>query len=347
MWLVMNEHDPYSHLQTFLKRTEKKMKTIKCKYSKSEGYYQIRVIDKATNHQILSGTFADPNDQGFSPDPNVGSYVTFQATCEKGIKIFKTWYEHSAMPGFMALIPHSRIEKDIYPGYKVVSVTGMGNEKDRNSGLATRFLLLKDKEEIARCHMTYRDGSYDPSLGPTIETIAVKQSHRGQGLGKVLWFHVKRFIEANFPIECLNTDAPLKHIMVKATQVNTTEVEIRKEKDGSTHSMTFKEFLYDYCGFSVREQKGMMAAMLGGRRIKDEEAVLYIPMPSTNAPSAPDKEPKPGKPVYREKLGTRMCQWCSDVGIDKLRCGRCAVALYCNAQCQKKYVLTTNSPRGK
>jgi len=75
--------------------------------------------------------------------------------------------------------------------------------------------------------MTYRDRSYEPSLGPTIEMITVKQSHRGQGLGKLLWYHVRRFIETNFTIECLNNDAPLKHIMIKATQVGTNEVAFR------------------------------------------------------------------------------------------------------------------------
>ena len=36
------------------------------------------------------------------------------------------------------------------------------------------------EEEVARCHMTYKDGSNDPSMGPTIEMLAVKQSRRGE-----------------------------------------------------------------------------------------------------------------------------------------------------------------------
>ena len=89
--------------------------------------------------------------------------------------------------------------------------------------------------------------------------IAVKQSRRGEGLAKVLWYWVRHFIEDNFTIECLNNDAPLKHIMVKATQIGTNQVDIRVEKDGTRVPMGFKEFLYDYCGFSVREQKGAAA----------------------------------------------------------------------------------------
>ena len=50
-------------------------------------------------------------------------------------------------------------------------------------GLSTRFFPSHKDEEVAHCHMSYRDGSYDPSLGPTIEIIAVKQYRRGGGLG--------------------------------------------------------------------------------------------------------------------------------------------------------------------
>jgi hypothetical protein len=35
--------------------------------------------------------------------------------------------------------------------------------------------------------------------------------------------------------------------------------------------------MYDYCGFSIREQKGMMNYMMGGgKRPKDEEVMKYI-----------------------------------------------------------------------
>lgn len=203
--------------------------------------------------------------------------------------------------------------------------------------IATRFQLFHEDEEVGRCHMCYKDGSWDPSLGPTIETIAVKESRRGEGLAIVLWYFVRRFIEQNFTLECLNNDAPLKHIMVKATEVTTTEVEVRYEKDGTTRRpVTFKELLFDFSGFSVRELKGGVAMMMSHGRIKDEEAVLYIPLLASRDSPSPMKQPKVGRGYLRAKQGSRMCQWCTDVGMEKLRCTRCQVAFYCSPRCQKK-----------
>jgi hypothetical protein len=156
-----------------------------------------------------------------------------------------------------------------------------------------------------------------------------------------LWYWVRRFIENNFTIECLNNDAPLGHVMVKATQIGTNEVDIRVDKDGSRHPLTFKEFLFDYCQFSVREQKGTAASMFSSRRPKDEEAVLYIPLLSheelSSRPGAESSNaPKPGNAIFREKCGARMCHWCTKVNVDLSRCSRCGIAFYCNRSCQKK-----------
>jgi hypothetical protein len=68
--------------------------------------------------------------------------------------------------------------------------------------------------------------------------------------------------------------------MVKATQLSSIQVETRAEEKNSSNMIPvgFKELLYDYCGFSVREQKGMVSYMMSGNRPKDEEAVKYIPL---------------------------------------------------------------------
>jgi hypothetical protein len=286
-----------------------------------------------------------------SPDPNVGNYATFKSTTKAGITlmmdIFVGMQRRGVVHGRMAFIPHERIELPLEnygykDGYKVVSTTGEGPDDDGETKmLATRFTLFHRDEEVARCHMTYRDGSWDPSMGPTVEMIAVKQSRRGEGLAKVLWYWVRGFIEDNFTIECLNNDAPLGHVMVKATQIGTNEVDIRMEKDGSSHPLTFKEFLFDYCEFSVREQKGEAAYMFSSRRPKDEEAVLYIPLLSrdqlaSRAGAESSDAPKPGNAIFREKCGARMCHWCTKVNVDLSRCSRCGTAFYCDRSCQKK-----------
>jgi len=123
--------------------------------------------------------------------------------------------------------------------------------------------------------------------------------------------------------------------MIKATQIGTQEVDIRKEKDGSLHPLGFKEFLYDYCGFSVRPQKGAMAHLFGSRRPLDEEAVLYIPLVNNNAQSKRSKCPQPGNALLRERPGARCCHWCHKVQVDLKRCTRCGIAFYCDAACQR------------
>ena len=114
------------------------------------------------------------------------------------------------------------------------------------------------------------------------------------------------FIEMNFTIECLNNDTSLKHIMLKVMQVGNNEVEIRLEKNDSQHPMGFKELLYDYCSFSVWEQKGAAVYLFSSRHPKDEEAILYIPL-LPQATKSSRKVLKPGKAIYREKTGACMC----------------------------------------
>ena len=83
-----------------------------------------------------------------------------------------------------------------------------------------------------------------------------------------------------------------------------------------------------------------MGFMLGSRRPKDEEAVLYIPLLKSAALAKKRKTikreaPKPGIGAMRSKCGTRMCHWCSGVGLGLMRCTRCEEAFYCNPKCQK------------
>lgn len=332
MWLVMNEDDPIFAVKIFFRHAEKQHK-IKLKVKAPSGEhepYEFEVRHGRTRDLLLTGRMKDP--KSGDPDPNVGHYAEFKATSAKGSDLAKRLVEGALLHGMQAFMPHECIETNVYDDYRLVTVTGEGED---NEGLATRFTLFNKDEEVARCHLTYRDGSWDPSFGPTVEMLAVKQSRRGEGLAKFLWYHVRRFIEVNFTIECLNNDAPLKHVMIKATQVGTNEVEIRLEKDGTRHPMGFKEFLFDYCGFSVREQKGAAAYLFGSRRIKDEEAVLYIPLLKRGEPST-KKASKPGRAVYRENPGARMCHWCTAVDMEKSRCTRCGIAFYCNRECQLK-----------
>lgn len=351
MWMVMNDDDPVWGVKKYFKHAAKtfpiKLITTNPGSSMEDededgGVYKFQIIHKISKAILFEGVMDKPDPE--SPDPNVGNYVLFNSKTKDGDAMMKNI--NYGNYGRIAYIPHVRTEINLGDGYKVVSTTGnkpdVSEDGNDHDGLATRFQLFCEEEEVARCHMTYRDGSWDPSMGPTIEMIAVKQSRRGEGQAKVLWYWVLRFIEQNFTIECLNNDAPVRSIMIKATQVSTQEVEMRQRKrDGALVPVGFKHLLHDFCSFSVREQKGIMGFMMGSRRPKDEEAVLYIPLlaPAVLAKKRKtdkNEAPKPGSGTMRSKCGSRMCHWCNDVGLDHMRCSKCEESFYCNPKCQKK-----------
>jgi hypothetical protein len=333
-WVVTHEDIPIAAMKRFF--IQEAPKTSKLKLQRDqEGDYQLTLIDKQTKAILMTGSMRDRGTD--DEDPNVGNYAMFQSNTERGTSLVNALVQGAQIHGMLAFIPHNRIERRLDDGYRVVSITGQGGPDEDNEpkGLATRFTLFHENEEVARCHMTYTDCTWDPSMGPTIEMIAVKQSRRGEGLSIVLWYWVRRFIEDHFTIECLHTDAPLKHVMIKATQMGQNEIDIRMGNDGSMHPMGFKQFIYDYCAFSVREQKGAAASLFRCRRPKDEEAVLYIPLLEKDGSSRHrNAPPKPGNAILHRKCGKRMCHWCSTVQKKVFLCARCSVASYCKKECQ-------------
>eukprot|EP00555_Chaetoceros_dichaeta_P002627 CAMPEP_0198249684 /NCGR_PEP_ID=MMETSP1447-20131203/1129_1 /TAXON_ID=420782 /ORGANISM="Chaetoceros dichaeta, Strain CCMP1751" /LENGTH=418 /DNA_ID=CAMNT_0043934371 /DNA_START=135 /DNA_END=1391 /DNA_ORIENTATION=- len=356
------EGDALTALRKFFKIFGKKHPAkliVKALVEEDDLVHRLKVRRKNSEIVLLEGGMQKRDDD--DRDPNVGNYASFQAKTEAGMSTIEKIVDITALNGIHAVIPHKRVETELKEGYKLVSVTGFGPEyakdndedneddeyvvDDGKQGLATRFTLFHKDEEVARCHMTYEDCTYDPSMGPTIEMIAVKQSRRGEGLGKILWYWVKIFIEDNFNLECLNNDISPGHVMVKATQLLTNEVETRQDKEGNSMiPVGFKSFMFDYCGFSVREQKGAASFMMGNSRPKDEEAVKYISllskedMSSRTHESLVKKMPKIGKGYMRERNGKRVCMYCKRVGsdgTDLVCCAKCSIAFYCNAQCQK------------
>ena len=357
MWLSMNDDDPLMALKNLFRQFSKKGKLpIVLKVNEAAEFsYLFRVIHKSTKATLFEGEMEKPDEDGGMNDPNVGHFALFSSYTKTGTEMMKYIADHSSF-GHFAYVPHEttvlmKTADDNDNTYEVMAITGEGpdstdgndfeRERSRDS-IGTRFNLLKNQQEVARCYMSYRDGSHDPSIGPTLEMIAVHQDHRGKGLAKLLWYWVLRYIERNFTLECLNNDAPIGYIMVKATQVGTQEIEIRKrKKNGKMVPVGFKEFVFDFCGFSVRAQKGVIAYMCTSRRPIDEEAVLYIPLLSREALKAKfasdtEKAPKPGDALLRAKNGKRMCMWCRNIALDLVRCSQCEVAFYCNRNCQKQ-----------
>lgn len=183
-----------------------------------EDLWGFKVLCKRTNDVLMAGCMYLPDKQS-SSDPNVGGYhAVFQSTTKAGTSLMKKLVKDANSDGMMVMVEHTMSEI-VFDKYTVTTVTGHGPEDDNKASpcdgscgdLATRFTIHDDNdEEIARCHMAYCDATWDHSIGPTIEMLAVKQSRRGEGISKVMWFWVRRFMEEDFSLECLNNDAPLK-----------------------------------------------------------------------------------------------------------------------------------------
>ncbi|KAL7564706.1 hypothetical protein ACA910_010122 [Epithemia clementina (nom. ined.)] len=226
---------------------------------------------------------------------------------------------------------------------------------------------------LACCHLSYRDGSHDPSIGPTIETIAVHKNHRGKNYLPLLYETVHQFVGQTWTLECLNNDTETGNIMLKVTQLTNAIVDVHPK---TKELITDKEFFYKYAGFGVRTQKGLMAHMFSGGRPKDEEGVVYhklltppeikkranrIVGPSmksgtTSEGKVPNKAKKDNKKKssakrvkageqqerfealldWKENLGSRCCDHCGSLQVAGLRCAKCKTAFYCNQTCQKK-----------
>jgi hypothetical protein len=100
-------------------------------------------------------------------------------------------------------------------------------------------------------------------------------------------------------------------LVIKATQQveQNNEIDICMGKDGSMHPMGFKQFLYDYCAFSVHEQKGTSASLFSSRRPKDEDEVHFTFLfrkkkERQNTEKAPLK---PANAILHRKCGKRKC----------------------------------------
>jgi hypothetical protein len=353
LWFVCNDDNPLQLVKTFLNKLSGEMgNTIKINV---RGGNRLTVIQRATKETLCTGRMVTDGQ-----DPNVGQYAIFQSRSMPGLAILYQIVANAVQNGRVAVVEHTKKEIEVAPDYKLVVVSGTAPGSDGDAGddqgepnedgeyhdpgLSTRFTLFHRDEEVARCLMSYRDGSHDQSLGPTIECLSVKQSHRGKGLSKLLWYWVRCFIEENFQIECLNNDAPLGHIMIKTTQMSNTEIDTQVNEFGENYvAVSDHDFFYEYNRFQVRVPKGVgaMMGMMGGTRYPEEEGVLYIPLLSTeklngrNSGNPDPDAPMPGDATFTEQRGNRSCDKCRNVSSNHSKCSRCKDAFYCSRECQK------------
>jgi hypothetical protein len=279
-------------------------------------------------------------------DSNIGNYVMLHSCNVQGNVAMRDVHA-AAFHGDCAIIPHVRteidLEHDIGQTLKLVTVTGLD---ETNIRLATRFTLINtssNNEEVARCHMSYKDASYEPSVGPTIELMEARRDYRGRSLVPLLWYFVRYFVEENFTIECIRSEVPAQHVMIKATKLANTIIDTKPVEAATSHGniadaelepLTDKTFFYEYTGFSIRLQRGEKAASMDALYPADEEAVLFIPLPSRQELAARSPLPVPPEALqWTTNLGKRLCDACGKMQIDVRVCGRCKHTHYCSTAC--------------
>jgi hypothetical protein len=287
-----------------------------------------RTVTGTMDSQIVfEGFVTTPIEEqgGGMMDGNIGNYALLHSRQMKGMAVLR-FAQMISRHGCSAVIDHARHEFDIGNNLKLITVSGLGD-------LATRFHLMSGSDEVARCHMSYRDGSYDSSVGPTIEMMEAHRDHRGKSYVPILWYWVRCFIEENCTLECMNSNVPENQVMIKCTQLNNTVVDVNPV---TGEAVTDKEFFYRYAGFSVRQQVGVMARIMGGRRPADEEAVLYIPLLTREAINQRTLYETPSEALeWREHHGKRACDCCGKLQLKVSRCARCKQSYYCSPRCQK------------
>ena len=268
----------------------------------------------------------------------------------------------------LAIVEHTGVEFDIGNGLILSAQTGVGPltscssktsglNNNCNAQLATQFTVANEEgTEVAKCHLSYRDASWDPSVGPTLEDMTVHQNSRGRVILPLLWHWVKSYCQENWTLECMNNDTPPGHIMIKATNLTNKVVDAISSADANTEDTLIcdKEFYYNYAGFGVRQQHGMMANMMAISQgessdipLKDDEAVLYTKLLSRQeinerglgGPPSAWKEVSPGQQVnvqtcrsppsgrrvaWKQDRGPKRCEYChKEIAIGKnLRCSR-------------------------
>ena len=287
-------------------------------------------------------------------DSHLGVYAVLQAKCEDGACLMEMFQKATDFQGFGTMVlRHEEVRKDVggEPGLVLVRRTGRGPDGGEGSeeggtyeddgefgAISTRFALVRDGEEVARCLLSYRDGSIDPNFGPTFEAIEARSDFRGLGYCKFLFDHAVEFIQEFAKLVCYNTESPETHLTthVKCTElVGGGAIEEVVSKGGERKPLTDKDFFYSYAGFSPRELKGVMAMFSRGRPA-DEEAIKFVPKLNIDQRESSERKRPELKPMRAKERGeSKVCEVCRKVSATVKKCGGCKKLAYCSQVCQK------------
>ena len=123
-----------------------------------------------------------------------GPLLVANAMSVRGLAVLRSIAGKS--PGFASLVEHveTSTKVNLEKHLEIKSTTGMNKAEDdrRGSDLSTIFNLYKRGVEVARCHVSYRDGSHSSTIGPSIEFIEANTRHRGKRHLRELYSHVEK-----------------------------------------------------------------------------------------------------------------------------------------------------------
>ena len=284
-------------------------------------------------------------------DPWYGPLLVAQAKTPRGLEALKQIAAKSA-PGKAVLIEHVQKNTALEKGLVLRVFTGLGDDSipevdrsklifgdmlghaDRLRELATRFHLYKGATEVARCHVSYRDGINVWTIGPTIEMIETAKPHRGHGYLRVLYDQVEKHFHGIWKLRRLPDryadglkfgEAGQPGYILKATHLVNFIVERKRKSDGFGKELTDKVFLAE-CGFEINDVIQLMTPMMQQRTAgtaADEEMMKFVVTADL---------PKRSKDTEQK----RFCENCKgqDAPAKFRHCGKCLSVVYCCRECQ-------------
>lgn len=180
-------------------------------------------------------------------------------------------YLQSIFPsGFACIVTHDVVQTNVDTDkgpMKLVRRTGVASDASSAENLATIFELEVDgapmfynpegsarhgvwDNVVARCVLGYRDASAWPSVGPTVQSIAVRRDYQGRGLVLDLFNEVERWFA-----ECWSLNTVYWKRILKATQLKDCVVDrIPEDKDMTTdqhQALTDKVFFYEVRDYTL------------------------------------------------------------------------------------------------
>lgn len=195
-----------------------------------------------------------------------GNVLTLTSTHKAAQKALQ--YLESIFPqGFACMVPHDVMESNIATAMgtmRITKRTALDSDDISAANLATVFELEADgaptfdnpeghpphgvgDEVVARCVLVYADTSLRPSVGPTIQSIAVRMDYQGCGLVLDLFNAIEGWFVKFWTLDSLELNRVFKASDLKDVVVDRAFDE-EGGVTGQNHVLTDKILLYEVRG---------------------------------------------------------------------------------------------------